>query len=150
MATTDIYNYIKVDDRIITGGQPTEQQIRDAAAEGFRAIVNLATWHPQNSLPDEAGLAQSLGIAYYHIPVQWQNPTPNDFAQFVATMERIGDAKVLIHCAANYRVSAFFALYALKRLGWTEQQADEFMARIWKPGEHPLWDAFIERMKSND
>jgi hypothetical protein len=33
MSTTDIYNYRKVNDRISTGGQPTEEQLRSAAAE---------------------------------------------------------------------------------------------------------------------
>ena len=42
MATHDIYNYRKVNDHLVTGGQPTEAQLRDAAAEGFEAVVNLA------------------------------------------------------------------------------------------------------------
>ena len=32
MSTEEIFNYIKVNDQLITGGQPTEEQLRDVAA----------------------------------------------------------------------------------------------------------------------
>ena len=53
MSTADIYNYRQVNDRISTGGQPTEDQLRSAAAEGFTTIINLATIDPARSLPDK-------------------------------------------------------------------------------------------------
>ena len=42
MDTEAIYNYRKVDDQCITGGQPTATQLRSAADEGFRTVINLA------------------------------------------------------------------------------------------------------------
>ena len=39
MSTQDIYNYIKVSNDLITGGQPTEAQIQDAAAEVGRRVA---------------------------------------------------------------------------------------------------------------
>ena len=74
MTTEQIYNYRKVDDQFITGGQPREEQIKAAAAEGFKRVINLATINPRYSLPDEDGLVRSLGMAYHHIPVDWDNP----------------------------------------------------------------------------
>ena len=40
MSTEDIRNYYKVDERVITGGQPTEGQIRAAAEEGVQVLIN--------------------------------------------------------------------------------------------------------------
>ena len=40
-------------------------------------------------------------------------------------------SKTLIHCAANFRVTAFYSLYAMKHLGWSEAQAAEFRASVW-------------------
>ncbi len=147
MSTKEIYHYRKVTDLICTGGQPTEDQLRSAAAEGFVTVINLATIEPGRSLNDEAGLVRSLGMAYYHIPVDWENPLASDFAAFEKVMQEHGTEKLLIHCAANFRVTAFYALYAMKHLGWTEAQAEQFRASIWAGSDYPIWDTFISKMK---
>ncbi len=148
MNTKAIYNYRKVNDHLITGGQPTEEQLRSAATEGFRTVVNLATLDPQSSLPDEGGLVRSLGMDYYHIPVEWNNPQERDFEAFEAVMKQLAAGKTLIHCAANYRVTAFYSLYALKNLGWSEAQADEFRASIWQGSNYPVWETFIGHVQT--
>ena len=147
MSTADIYNYRKVNDRISTGGQPTEEQLRSAAAEGFTTVINLAPTSPDRSLKDEAGLVRSLGMTYHHIPVDWENPQERDFTAFEAALQASSADKTLIHCAANFRVSAFYSLYAMKHLGWTETQADEFRAPIWAGSHYPIWEKFIAQMK---
>src|SRR5512147_1703691 len=119
MSTSDIYNYLKVNDQLVTGGQPTAEQLKSAAAEGFVTVINLATIDPRYSLEDEAGLVDSLGMTYYHIPVEWENPTESDFTAFEEHMAHLPPGKTLIHCAANYRVTAFYSLYAQKHLGWS-------------------------------
>jgi protein tyrosine phosphatase (PTP) superfamily phosphohydrolase (DUF442 family) len=147
MSTEDIYNYLAVNDRISTGGQPSEEQLRSAAAEGFTTIINLATPSPRYSLDDEAGLVRSLGMTYHHIPVEWENPQESDFAAFEVAMHEHSGDKLLIHCAANFRVTAFYSLYGMKHLGWTDAQADEFRASIWAGSDYPIWEKFIGEMK---
>jgi protein tyrosine phosphatase (PTP) superfamily phosphohydrolase (DUF442 family) len=146
MASSDIYNYIKVNDELITGGQPTAEQIRSLAEEGFTNVINLATFNPAESLENEAELVVSLGMNYYPIPVVWGNPQPADFEAFEQVMLHLPAGKTLIHCHANFRVTAFYSLYAQKHLGWSAQQAEEFRARIWKDSHHPVWDALITRL----
>jgi protein tyrosine phosphatase (PTP) superfamily phosphohydrolase (DUF442 family) len=148
MSTEAIRNYRKVGDQLITGGQPTEQQLRDAADEGVRTVINLATLDPRYALADEAGLVQSLGMAYHHIPVDWENPLPSDFAAFEQVIQTLPAGTTLIHCAANYRVTAFYALYALKHLGWSEGQAEAFRASIWQGSDYPIWERFIADIKA--
>ena len=143
MSTEDILNFQRVDDRTITGGQPTEPDLRAVAEEGYQVVINLATLDPRYSLPDEGGLAQTLGLAYHHIPVEWRHPKPADYDAFAAIMAQLAGKRVLIHCAANYRATAFYSLYALQALGWTEEQAAGFRANIWLPGQYPYWDDFI-------
>jgi uncharacterized protein (TIGR01244 family) len=148
MSTSDIYNYRQVNDRLITAGQPTEEQLKVAAEEGVTTVINLATINPPYSLPDEAGLVRSLGMSYHHIPVEWGNPQESDFQAFERVMQAQPAGKTLIHCAANFRVTAFYALYALKHLGWTEAQAEEFRASIWQGSDYPIWEEFIRQMKA--
>src|SRR3972149_9940774 len=143
----DIRNFRKVDDRIITGGQPTEDQLQAVAADGVKAVINLATIDPRYSLPDEAGTVRALGMSYYHIPVEWEDPKESDFDAFENVMKQMPQQKLLIHCAANFRVTAFYSLYAMKNLGWSEAQADEFRASIWQGSDYPVWERFIQMMK---
>lgn len=145
MSTEEIYNHIKVNERLITAGQPTEDQLRDAAAEGFTAVINLAPVNPPYTPVDEAGLVRSLGLKYFAIPVDWGNPTDDDFSAFEAAMSETAADRVLLHCAANYRVTAFYSLYAQKHLGWTEEEAAVFRAQIWVGSDYPVWEAFIAR-----
>src|SRR5512139_840012 len=100
MSIDEIYNYRRVNDQLSTSGQPSEAQLRAAAAEGFQTIVNLATFNPRYSLADEAGLVRALGMTYHHVPVDWESPQESDFAAFEAVMQEPPAGKILIHCAA--------------------------------------------------
>jgi hypothetical protein len=48
-----------------------------------------------------------------------------------------------VHCAANYRVSAFYSLYALRKGLCTEADADQLVRDVWDPSTYPAWHAFI-------
>jgi len=148
MSTQDIYNFKWINEQIVTGGQPSEEQLQAAAAEGFQTVINLATLNPRYSLPDEGGLVHGLGMQYIHIPVMWEAPQKSDFTAFEEAMVEAGDQKILIHCAANYRVTAFYSLYAMKHCGWSAAQADELMAHVWKAGEYPVWDQLVQEIRA--
>jgi uncharacterized protein (TIGR01244 family) len=148
MSTQEIFNFRKVSDDLSTAGQPTEAQLKSAAEEGFKTVINLATFHPGHSLEDEAGLVRSLGMTYHHIPVDWGRPTLQDFEAFENLMGQLAGVKTLVHCAANFRVTAFYALYALKHLGWSESQAEAFRMSIWQGSDYPVWENFIRQVKA--
>ena len=63
-------------------------------------------------------------------------------------MKQLPDGKTLIHCAANFRVTAFYSLYALRNLGWSEAQAEVFWASIWHGSDYPVWEQFIGQLKT--
>lgn len=147
MSASEIYNAITVSEGILTSGQPTADQLRSLPEEGFTTVINLAPIESPQSLADEAGLAQALGLHYYHIPVEWAAPQESDFQAFEQVMTHLPPGKTLIHCIANYRVTAFYSLYAQKHLGWTTSQADGFRALIWEGNDNPVWKAFIDRIK---
>ena len=145
MTGADILNAVRVSDHLLTGGHPTEEQLRAVAADGVTAVINLAPVRPGQGLADEAGLVRSLGMAYEHIPVAWDDPRESDFTAFEAAMQRHAGGKLLVHCALNYRVTAFVSLYGLKHEGWSREQAEALRAKVWQ-GDYPAWNAFIERM----
>lgn len=132
MAVRDIFNFIGLDDNIALGGQPTAAQLHDARDEGFAVVINLLPATQDNALPGEDAIVAGLGLDYHYIPVSWTDPDIDDVDRFIDAMDAAGDRKVLVHCAANYRVTAFYSLYAMRRLGWSAEQADALIARIWE------------------
>ena len=137
---SDITNFVALD-RIATAGQPTEQELAEVATAGYRAVINLGLLDPKYCLPDEAGLVASLGMRYRHIPVQFDAPTLADFQAFATAMDEHAGAPIFVHCAANYRVSSFMAIYGELRLGWTRAQSDLHARRLWEPNE--TWQRFL-------
>ena len=59
-----IYNWHRLDDRITTSGQPTEEQLADIQALGIKHIVNLGLHTHEKALPDEAASVSRLGMEY--------------------------------------------------------------------------------------
>jgi uncharacterized protein (TIGR01244 family) len=138
-----IFNFLPIDDRILTSGQPTEAQLELVRDAGYRYVINLAPHHAENALPDEAATLKALGVAYVHIPVDFEAPTEADFERFCAAMEGIGTERVLVHCAANMRVSAFMYRYRRDVLAEDPDVISRDLERIWKP--FGVWKAFVGR-----
>ena len=144
---SDIYNYRMVDALLSTSGQPTESQLHALAADGFKAVINLALHNdPRYSLPDEAGVVGSLGLTYVHIPVQFDAPKEADLFAFFEAMDAYREKKLLVHCAANKRVTAFLGLYRVIKHGWKTEDAFAVMREIWVPDA--VWSSFIAEMLS--
>lgn len=140
-APETIHNWHRLDARLTTSGQPTEAQLASLPALGIGHVINLGLHSHENALPDEAASVAALGMRYIHIPVDFQNPTEQDFAQFRAAFAALGDAPVHVHCIANYRVSAFLYRYRREVLGMDEARARVDLEKLWRP--IPVWAEFI-------
>jgi protein tyrosine phosphatase (PTP) superfamily phosphohydrolase (DUF442 family) len=54
MSTESIFNFVRINERIGTGGQPTREQLEAARNEGYQAIVNLAPSNAENHARSES------------------------------------------------------------------------------------------------
>jgi protein tyrosine phosphatase (PTP) superfamily phosphohydrolase (DUF442 family) len=151
MPLSDIVNYIAVDNEIGTAGQPTRAQFKAVRDAGYEVVVNLLPSVQDNALKGEDELIHDLGMAYRYIPVAWTDPKPADFAAFCDVMESVKGKRVFIHCAMNMRVTAFFSTYAMKRLGWTLDQADALIDQVWTANPDyqmpDVWRTFIHAIR---
>lgn len=139
---THIYNWLRIDSRLTTSGQPSESELAEIAALGVRHVINLGLSSHEKALPDEAATVGALGMAYLHIPIDFHHPTEADFDKFSAALTQTRDAPTHVHCIANYRVSALLYRYRRDVLGVDDAMARADMARIWTP--NPVWAALIE------
>jgi protein tyrosine phosphatase (PTP) superfamily phosphohydrolase (DUF442 family) len=136
-----IYNWRRLDRRITTSGQPSEDQLRAIRELGVTHIVNLGLHSHERALPDEAASVAALGMTYVHIPVDFEHPTEADFSRFCEVMAETADAPVHIHCIANLRVSAFLYRYLRDVAGQHDADARTLMDTVWRPGG--VWASFI-------
>lgn len=137
-----IYNFLLLADGTGTAGQPTSSQLAAVKAAGYDMVINLATGTTPRDLPNEANVVRGLELAYIHIPVIWDAPTPADLERFFDTMDENQDKKRFVHCIANMRVSAFMFLYRVLRQGVPGEEARATMNQIWQP--NTTWQAFID------
>jgi hypothetical protein len=130
--TEQIVNFLALSDDLWSAGMPTAE-----------VVINLAIADSDGALEGEAVLVRSLGLEYVSIPVDWNAPTARDLQGFFDAMDRHQGKKILVHCQANYRATAFIALYRVRRLGWKPAAALESLHRVWNPDDYPVWKEFI-------
>lgn len=143
MSIEQSYNFRRVDEHITTSGVVSPGQLRNLRSEGYDAVINLLPSNSEHAVADEETIVRDQGVEYVHIPVDFEAPTHEDFRAFVDAMDARVDQKIHVHCAANYRVSAFYALYALRKGLRTEDEAMSFIHDLWNPADHPAWMAFL-------
>jgi protein tyrosine phosphatase (PTP) superfamily phosphohydrolase (DUF442 family) len=138
-----IYNFRSINETLGTAGQPAADQfaiIRDA---GFEAVINLALPTSDNALATEGSIVTSLGLSYFHIPVDFKAPTRRDFQLFCRLLDAHDSRPVFVHCAANMRVSAFVFLHRVLDQHVPIPNAQDDLHAIWQPDE--VWSRFIHQ-----
>jgi protein tyrosine phosphatase (PTP) superfamily phosphohydrolase (DUF442 family) len=142
---TDIINFLRIDASLSTSGQPSVEELAAVARDGTEVVINLALHDDARySLPDEAATVASLGMTYLHIPVKFDAPKESELFAFFDAMEHHRGRKLLVHCAANKRVTAFLGLYRAICEGWDVDRAFAPMRQIWEP--NAAWAPFIAAM----
>ena len=142
----DIENYFPLPLSIGTSGQPTTQQFKDIQAAGFDVVVNLAMPDSDNALANEGAIVSENGMTYVHIPVPWDAPDANHLAQFFGVMDAMlaQNKKVWVHCAANYRASAFTYKYLTINQGLNEPESTTPLLTKWLPYMDEAWQKIMQ------
>lgn len=139
----DILNYHPLTPEIATSGQPTPEQFRSIAADGYQAVINLAMPDSDDALANEGSLVTGLGMSYHHIPVPFEAPTEAHLEQFTGLLQALAGRKVWVHCQVNARVSAFMYRYLRETRGVDEEAATTPLLRKWRPRMDSVWRAFL-------
>ena len=142
-ALNAIYNFEPITDWLGTSGQPTESQFSAIADAGYSAVVNLALPSSDNAIKNEGSIVSGHGMAYFHIPVVFENPTLSDLRLFFGVMNALDGKKVWVHCVVNARVSAFVYQYLRYAKGLDDEAAKTQLLRKWLPEMDDVWRRFL-------
>lgn len=102
---------------VLSGGQPTAEQIALAGRAGFRTVINLRT-DQERGFEWEREAVEKSGMRYVQIPVAGAAGLTRDNAERLdRELERaLAEGPVLLHCASGNRIGALLAL----RAAWLE------------------------------
>lgn len=139
-----IFNYYKIEGLFPTSGQPTAKELTMLARNGYELVINLAP----NSLLEgavilEEKILEKHDVKYIHLPVDFSNPTDEDFEKFVSAIEQNAEKKIWVHCAANMRVSAFVYRYRRDILGHQTNEIMKDLEALWTPNK--VWASFLQK-----
>lgn len=88
----------KLTDRIEVAGQPTADEVKGLRTEGFTTVVNMRRDGEADqplSPADERQVAEAAGLDYHHIPVDPNDPQPEQAAALKKIFEEGAPALVL-------------------------------------------------------
>jgi len=147
---TGIPRFLKVTDQVWTGGQPWQEHIPKLKDAGIKVIINLRPRDEFDSAAEEAKVKQ-LGMAYFNIPVSFNEPDELDVDDFLKlTDEQLKNGPVFIHCAVGSRVGAFWLIRRVMRDGWDFDKALEEANKIGMRSQGRLFDfakEYIDKKK---
>lgn len=114
-------NAFQVNEYITTTGQVIPEQLKQAVQEGFKSILNLRSPDELGFLPDEAQVAESLGLHYVNFPFKLEALDEALITQILTVLDQIPKPAV-IHCAASIRSTAIALLSVALQEGLTPEQ----------------------------
>jgi protein tyrosine phosphatase (PTP) superfamily phosphohydrolase (DUF442 family) len=160
---TGIRNFLRINDQICTGGQPTAEEFERLKADGVRAILNLRRPAEKETplasgerIPydaaAEAAEAQRLGLRYFNIPVDRDAPRDEQVEAFLKVVADPENRPLFIHCSTANRVGGFWMIRRVLVDGWTVEAAEEEARRIGLSNEKTRAFArdYLERHQKKD
>jgi uncharacterized protein (TIGR01244 family) len=118
-----IKNFFRVNEQVCTGAQPTMEELEKLKAEGVKSIINLRMPSEYNA-EEEAAKTKELGLRYFHIPFDMNDPKDEAVEQFLKVMADKQNLPVFIHCATANRVGGFWLIRRVLVDGRTLEQAE--------------------------
>lgn len=94
---------------LISAGQPSAQQLRDAAANGVTTVIDLRRADEDRGY-DEAALAEQLGLRYVHLPIAGPSDITEANARTLDRLLKQDGGKTLLHCASANRAGALLSV----------------------------------------
>lgn len=109
---------------VLTGGQPTDEQLAALADAGYKTIINLRR-PDERGTRGEAETVAGLGMAYVSLPVDGADGLTEENAAALAAALAEAERPLLLHCGSGNRVGALLAMKAFWLDGASAEEALE-------------------------
>jgi protein tyrosine phosphatase (PTP) superfamily phosphohydrolase (DUF442 family) len=138
-AVSGVTNACQILPNVVTGGQPTAEQLKALKEAGGGIVLDLRD--PMEPRPvDEATLVRELGMEYINIPVRAGSLDDTTLGHILAVLRGAGDRTVFFHCGSGSRVGGALIPYFILDQGLEEQDAvDQAMRVGLRSAEYMEW-----------
>jgi protein tyrosine phosphatase (PTP) superfamily phosphohydrolase (DUF442 family) len=128
-ALSGVANACQILPNVISGGQPTADQLKALKAAGGDIVLDLRD--PMEPRPvDEPTLVRELGMEYVNIPVKAGALNDATLERILAVLRSAGDRTVFFHCGSGGRVGAALIPHFILDHGMEEQDAIDQAMRV--------------------
>jgi len=112
----------------VTGGQPTEKQLRDFKAAGGEVVLdNRDPMEPRGF--DEPAVVRAAGLEYELLPIVHGAVTVDTMKRMHDALRKLAGKKALLHCSSGNRTAAALIPYLMKEEGMPEEEAVDIAMR---------------------
>ena len=144
-----VANACQILPNVVTGGQPTAEQLKALKAAGGDIVLDLRD--PMEPRPvDEAALVRELGMEYINVPVGAGSLDDRTLEQILSVLRGAGDRTVFFHCGSGSRVGGALIPYFILDQGMEEDDAVGQAMRVGlRSAEYMEWGLEYARRNQN-
>lgn len=114
---------------VVTGGQPTADQLTALARAGGGIVLDIRD--PMEPRPfDEPAHIRALGMEYVNVPVSSGTANDASLEQILGVLRSAGERQVFFHCGSGNRVGGAMIAHFMLDRGMSEEAATEQAMRI--------------------
>ncbi|MEH2193287.1 MAG: sulfur transferase domain-containing protein [Nostoc sp.] len=135
-------NTKKVNDDLSAAGQLTPEELKQAAQEGFKSVLNLRSPDEAGFLSDEQQQAQAAGLQYANIPLKASEPNQELTEAAIQEIENL-PKPILIHCAAGARAGGIALIANAISEGLTHEEISQKAQELGLNLEQPHLKQFL-------
>jgi protein tyrosine phosphatase (PTP) superfamily phosphohydrolase (DUF442 family) len=117
-------NFMKVNNHVYRGAQPTEQGFQNLAKLGIKTVIDLQQTGDKRAT-EEAKWVKAAGMQYVSIPMDGMaTPKDADIAKALALLEDNTTGPVFVHCHKGAdRTGGVIACYRIEHDHWANAKA---------------------------
>jgi protein tyrosine phosphatase (PTP) superfamily phosphohydrolase (DUF442 family) len=128
-AVSTVANACQVLPGVITGGQPTAQQLRAFKAAGGKVVLDVRD--PMESrMVDEPALVRELEMTYVNVPVRAGSLDDATMERILSALRQSAGETVFFHCGSGNRVGGALIPHLILDHGIEEQDAVDQAMRV--------------------
>ncbi|MEH2353773.1 beta-lactamase hydrolase domain-containing protein [Nostoc sp.] len=135
-------NTKKVSDDLSAAGQLTSEELKQAAQEGFKSVLNLRSPDEPGFISDEQQQAQAAGLQYANIPLKPSEPNQEQTELAIQEIENL-PKPILIHCAAGARAGGIALIANAISEGLTYEEISQKAQELGLNLEQPHLKQFL-------
>ena len=118
-----------IDDKPLTGGQPSAEAYTKVALNGFRSVLTLRSAKDGVDIARERFVVEQNKLRYFNIRYHADFPQREQVDEFLTLARNPLNQPMLVNCAFAERIAPLMMMFRILEQGWAEGRAVEEASR---------------------